>query len=92
MNDPCVAPRKDGQPCRAVGRWFDPARQGLVCDAHASPEINEKFQRRAGIGAEGTSGLSRSRGRRAAFGRGCAPKAAAATKEGQEATPMTEDR
>jgi hypothetical protein len=31
---PCVALRKDGRPCRAVGRVFDPARQGLVCDAH----------------------------------------------------------
>ena len=42
----CVAPRKDGRPCRAVGRWFDPARNGPVCDTPAGPEINEKFQRR----------------------------------------------
>jgi hypothetical protein len=42
----CVAPRKDGRPCRVLGRWFDPARNGLVCDAHAGPEINETLQRR----------------------------------------------
>ena len=36
MSEPtiCVAPRKDGRPCRAVGTIFDPARHGLVCDAH----------------------------------------------------------
>jgi hypothetical protein len=30
----CVATRKDGRPCRAIGRVFDSARNGLVCDAH----------------------------------------------------------
>jgi hypothetical protein len=42
----CVAPRKNGRPCRGIGRIFDPARNGLVCDAHAGPEINQTFQRR----------------------------------------------
>jgi hypothetical protein len=30
----CVAPRKDGRPCRGLGTIFDPARNGMVCDAH----------------------------------------------------------
>ena len=30
----CVALRKDGRPCQAVGTIVDSARNGLVCDAH----------------------------------------------------------
>jgi hypothetical protein len=40
----CVAPRKDGRPCRGMGQYFDPQRDGLVCDAHAGPEINTNLQ------------------------------------------------
>jgi hypothetical protein len=37
--EPCVAARKDGQPCRGVGTVFDPELNGMVCDKHARPEI-----------------------------------------------------
>jgi hypothetical protein len=42
----CVATRKDGRPCRGMGQYFDPQRNGVVCDAHAGPEINTTFQQR----------------------------------------------
>jgi hypothetical protein len=45
MSESCVAPRKDGRPCRGVGTIFDPERNGFVCDAHADPKINKNFQR-----------------------------------------------
>jgi hypothetical protein len=34
MNEPCVAPRKDGRSYRGLGTIFDPARNELVYDAH----------------------------------------------------------
>ena len=35
-----------GVPCRAVGTIFDPEWNGMVCDAHARPDINVNLQRR----------------------------------------------
>jgi hypothetical protein len=34
MSEPCVARRKDGNPCRGLAVVFDPERNSLVCDAH----------------------------------------------------------
>ena len=60
VGGPCIGTRKNGQPCRGIGRIFDPDLNGWVCEWHTGPQLNKQrrkvvYLERAGNSVAGKS-------------------------------------